>query len=209
MEDNIEELKRQIEQSAQSGKISDSDLDTFKIRAQRLGVSPTELDGMLSSHTSGGMANGGFQPRWYHLVIAVLLVILMSLLIFMRIDFNSDGGHVVKDPPSSLRNMPITAHDLVHIFSGNCGGQSVLITVKGVEDVSDAGCVLIYDLKCDFVPVVSGARCEVDLTNSTFDFGHDEAVSRKVELGKGHMERTMAGKVVLKPESGKYELIQL
>lgn len=209
MEDSIDELKRQIAACSASGKISDSDMDSLKIRAQRLGLSPTVLNAMISEQMGSEMADGGFRPRWYHVVLAVLIVAALSVFVFISIDFSSDGGNVAKEGVSSMRNMPITPQDLVHIYSGNSDGKSILITVKSVEEQDAQNCVLVYDIKCDFVPVATGARCAVNLESRTFDFGGNEAISRKVDLSSGSISRTMAGKVVLKPAHGKFELLQL
>lgn len=209
MEDNIETLKRQIMECSASGKISDSDMDMLKIKAQKLGLSPVVLNAMISEQTGIEMASGGFRPQWYHLVLALLIVAVLSVIVFLTIDFSSDGGNVARDANTSLRNTPISAGDLVHIYSGHCDGKSILITVKSVEEQKGGKCVMVYDIKCDFVPVATAARCDVDLEARTFDFGYNSALSRKVDLSTGTIGRTMAGKVVLKPSNGKFELIQL
>jgi len=205
----VECLRRHIAASVHSGAISDSDMDILKIRAQQLGVSPSTLDDMVREATGGEMQYGGFRPRWYHVVMAVMFIVILSMFVFMNINFDSDGGNVEKVSPSSLRNMPVTSADLVHIYSGNCDGMSVLITVKSVQDVSEGKAEMVYDIKCDFVPVASGAKCEVDLGANTLDFGHHEAIDRKIMLGKGTVERTPAGKIRIKAGNGKYELVQL
>jgi len=68
---------------------------------------------------------------------------------------------------------------------------------------------MIYDLKCDFVPVQSNCRCEVDLINNTFDFLQTETPKSKIPLGTGKLLRTTAGKVIFKTNSGKIDYIQL
>ncbi len=207
MEDNIEILRRHIAASVHNGSISDSDMDLLKIRAQRLGIPPSTLDDMVREATGGDMQYGGFRPRWYHVVMAVMLIVILSLFVFINIDFSSDGGRVEKI--SQSRNAPIVPADLMHIYSGSYNGVSVLITVKDVRDLQDGKVEMVYDLKCDFVPVASGAKCTVDMERRTLDFEAGGAVSRKIKLDPCTMERTSAGKLVLKAAGGDFELIQL
>ena len=207
MEDTVESLRRSIHDCALAGRISDSDLDEFKIRAQRLGIPPSELDIMVREASGADVPFVGGHIRWYHIAMAVMSMVILALLVFINIDFNSDGGRVEKLSPSAMRNMPIAPSDLVHIYSGNCGGAQVLITVRSAQDMGGGMVDMVYDIKCDFVPVATGARCLVNLADNTLDFGHNEAVERKVRLGSGKVSRTAAGKVVI--NAGDLELVQL
>ncbi len=209
MEDSIDSLRQHIASCVGPGGISSADMDAIKIRAQRLGISPGLLDAMVREATGADMDGGGFRARWYHVVMAVVLIVILSMVVFINIDFSSDGGRVERVSPSAMRNMPIAPDDLVHIYSGCCDGMSVLITVKSVREQPGGGVDMVYDIKCDFVPLASGAVCHVDMESRTLDFGHPDGESPKIDLGKCVVERTSAGKLAIKSADGKFELMQL
>ncbi len=209
MEDNIEDLKQQIDSCIRSGGISDSDIQKLKASAQNMGVPPGEFNSLVSKRLGIEAADIGFQPKWYHLVLAVLVIAAMSLFVFVTINFDSDGDNIADEAPASLRSMPVSAGDLTRIFSGNYDGKSVLITIKSAQETSPGICTVVFDVKIDFVPVAVGAQGVFDLGKRTFDLGANEQITRKVPIDKGTMERTISGKLVLRPDSGKLELVQL
>lgn len=147
-----------------------------------------------------------FTPKTVHIIIAVIVIALLSVFIFVAL---SGGG----ERPSyfGLRDKPIEQKDLIHIFSGNYNGKSVLITVKDVKD-ENGKVFMIFDLKCDFVPVASGCKCVVNLLNKTYDFTSDENAVKKIPLGNGTILRSSAGKVIFKSDgfgTDKIDLLQL
>ncbi|MBQ5540104.1 MAG: hypothetical protein IIU03_07715 [Bacteroidales bacterium] len=147
-----------------------------------------------------------FIPKTVHIIIAVIVIALLSVFIFVAL---SGGG----ERPSyfGLRDKPIEQKDLIHIFSGNYNGKSVLITVKDVKD-ENGKVFMIFDLKCDFVPVASGCKCVVNLLNKTYDFTSDENAVKKIPLGNGTILRSSAGKVIFKSDGfgvDKIDLLQL
>ena len=150
--------------------------------------------------------NKTFTPKTVHIIGAVVVIALLSVFIFVAL---SGGG----DRPSyfGLRDKPMEEKDLVHIFSGNYNGKSVLITVKDVKN-ENGKVFMIFDLKCDFVPVASGCKCTVNLLSKTYDFTTDENAVKKIPLGNGTILRSSAGKVIFKSESfgvDKIDLLQL
>ena len=147
-----------------------------------------------------------FTPKTVHIIIAVIVIALLSVFIFVAL---SGGG----ERPSyfGLSDKPIEQKNLIHIFSGNYNGKSVLITVKDVKD-ENGKVFMIFDLKCDFVPVASGCKCVVNLLNKTYDFTSDENAVKKIPLGNGTILRSSAGKVIFKSDGfgvDKIDLLQL
>lgn len=209
MEDSIDDLKRQIDSCVKSGGISDSDIKKLRASASRIGVSPAELNSMVSQRLGIEASDIGFQPRWYHLVLAVLVIASMSLFVFVSINFDSDGEDVARESVTSLRNMPVSPGDLVHSYSGNYEGTSVFLKIISATDNGNGTCDVVFDVKCDFIPVAQSVSGVFNLDNRTFDLGAQESVLRKVPLDKGTIERTISGKLVLKPYGGAFELVQL
>jgi len=148
-----------------------------------------------------------FTPKTVHIIIAVIVIALLSVFIFVALS----GGSGERPAYFGLRDKPIEEKDLVHIFSGNYNGKSVLITVKDVKD-ENGKVFMIFDLKCDFVPVASGCKCVINLLNKTYDFTTDENAVKKIPLGNGTILRSSAGKVIFKSDgfgTDKIDLLQL
>lgn len=150
--------------------------------------------------------NKAFTPKIIHIMIAIAVIVALSVSIFAA--FSGGNGR-----PSyfGLRDKPIEEKDLIHIFSGNYDGKSVLLTVKDIKS-ENGRLFMVYDLKCDFVPVASGCKCLVNLLNKTYDFGADENAVKKIPLGSGTILRSSAGKVIFKSDgqsSHKIDLLQL
>ena len=101
----------------------------------------------------------------------------------------------------------ISESDLYHLYSGSYEGKSLLLTVKDVRNENNKY-VMIFDFKCDFVPVAQNCKCYVDLQKHTYEF-EDMAAAKKIPLGSGTISRSATGKVVFRPSSGLYELLQL
>ncbi len=150
--------------------------------------------------------NKAFSPSILHIVIAVVVIAMLSVFIFFAL--SSKNGH---SSYFGLKDKPIEEKDLVHIFSGNYDGKSVLLTVKDVKN-ENGRLYMIYDLKCDFVPVASQCKCLVNMTNKTYDFDVDENAVKKIPLGNGVILRSSAGKIIFKNEglgTYKIDLLQL
>ncbi|MBR4266955.1 MAG: hypothetical protein IKQ46_12955 [Bacteroidales bacterium] len=148
-----------------------------------------------------------FVPRIVHILLAIIVIVVLSILIFTNADFNK-GRDYTHLRYSKMKNEPIQKEDLLNLFSANYNDQNILITVQDVV-IEEGKTYMIYDLKCDFVPVQSNCRCEVDLINNTFDFLQTETPKSKIPLGTGKLLRTTAGKVIFKTNSGKIDYIQL
>ena len=198
-----------MHQDAYSGV---DDANACHTSARLKGISSEELDSMLRNIDDNGMVRTdepevGFVPKLGHIVGAVVIIILLGVFVFVSIDFDDNDSNKSASY-TGLSNVPITEADLFHLYSGSYEGKSILLTVKEVKKDGNKH-VMLFDLKCDFVPVAQGCRCMVDLAAKSFSFEDNEEITRKVPLGAGSIQRTAAGKVVLKPASGLYELVQL
>ena len=213
MDKALEELRMLIASCSESGQISKSDMEMLTVRARIMGLSPEELDALIKTSaqkTGDGMesAEGNFfAPKAVHIVVAVVLVVVVAVLVFVGLDFNGSGGSK-SSTYLGLGEKAITESDLYHLYSGSYDGKSLLLTVKDVKNDKNRF-VMIFDFKCDFVPVAQNCRCYVDLQNYTYEFEENGAASRKIPLGSGTISRSATGKVVFRPSSGLYELLQL
>ena len=150
--------------------------------------------------------NKKFTPKLVHILLAVAAVVVLSVFIFSAL---SGGGDRQPYFDFGVKDKPVGEADFLHIFSGNYEGKSILVTVKSVKNESGR-LYLIYDLKCDFIPVASECKCLVSLSEQTYDFRVDRNAVRDVPLGSGTFSRTSAGKIVFQPSSsGKIDLLQL
>jgi hypothetical protein len=129
------------------------------------------------------------------------------VLVFVGLDFNGSGGSK-SSAYLGLGDKAITESDLYHLYSGSYDGKSLLLTVKDVKNDKNRY-VMIFDFKCDFVPVAQNCRCYVDLQKQTYEFEDMGAGVKKIPLGSGTISRSATGKVVFRPSSGLYELLQL
>ncbi|MCR5454535.1 MAG: hypothetical protein K6F33_06070 [Bacteroidales bacterium] len=213
MDKALEELRLLIASCSESGEISKSDMEMLTVRARIMGLSPEELDVLIQSSeqkSEDGVNNVNekfFAPKVVHIVVAVVLAIVIAVLVFFGLDF-SGANESQNSAYLGLGDKPITEVDLYHLYSGSYDGKSVLLTVKDVKD-DNGRYVMVFDLKCDFVPVAQNCKCYVDLKKKTFEFEDSEAVSRKIPLGSGTISRSATGKVVFLPSSNLYELLQL
>ncbi len=188
-------------------------MEMLTVRARIMGLSPEELDVLIQSSeqkSEDGVNNVNekfFAPKVVHIVVAVVLAIVIAVLVFFGLDF-SGANESQNSAYLGLGDKPITEVDLYHLYSGSYDGKSVLLTVKDVKD-DNGRYVMVFDLKCDFVPVAQNCKCYVDLKKKTFEFEDSEAVSRKIPLGSGTISRSATGKVVFLPSSNLYELLQL
>ncbi len=157
--------------------------------------------------SSNSKKKKSFVPQIVYILLAIVVIVVLSILIFSNTDFNKtqDNRHLQY---SKMKNEPIQKDDLLNMFTATYNNQSLLVTVKKVI-FEDGKTYMIYDLKCDFVPIQSDCRCEVDLINNTFDFLQKETEKGRIPLGSGKLQRTAAGKVMLKTNSGKLNFIQL
>lgn len=161
--------------------------------------------GIQDEKTLVAESKKSFTPKIIHILIAVFAIIILSGFIFVSL-----SGNTTDNKYTGLKNIPIEEKDLIHIFSGNYDGKSVLITVKKIYQ-ENGKTYMVYDLKCDFIPIASACKCHIDFLNHTFDFSIDEKIS-KVPLGKGSVHRTSAGKIIFKDETDnayKIDLVQL
>ncbi|MBR2105545.1 MAG: hypothetical protein IJ933_09740 [Bacteroidales bacterium] len=212
MDKSLEELRLLIASCAESGQISKSDMEMLTVRARIMGLSPEELDALIQ--TSGQKSVDGmesmdgnfFAPKAVHIVVAVVLVVVVAVLVFVGLDFNGSGGSK-NSAYLGLGDKEISESDLYHLYSGSYEGKSLLLTVKDVRNENNKY-VMIFDFKCDFVPVAQNCKCYVDLQKHTYEF-EDMAAAKKIPLGSGTISRSATGKVVFRPSSGLYELLQL
>ena len=213
MDKSLEELRLLIASCAESGQISKSDMEMLTVRARIMGLTPEELDALIQ--TSGqksveGMesAEGNFfAPKAVHIVVAIALVVVVAVLVFVGLDVNGSGSSK-GSAYLGLGDKKITESDLYHLYSGSYDGKSLLLTVKDVKNDNNKF-VLIFDFKCDFVPVAQNCRCYVDLQKQTYEFEDMSSTAKKIPLGSGTISRSATGKVVFRPSSGLYELLQL
>lgn len=214
MDKSLEELRMLIASCSESGQISKSDMEMLTVRARIMGLSPEELDALIQ--TSGqksvdGMENmdgSFFAPKAVHIVVAVVLVVVVAVLVFVGLDFSGSGGNK-GSAYLGLGDKAISESDLYHLYSGSYEGKSLLLTVKDVKNEKDRY-VMIFDFKCDFVPVAQNCKCYVDLQKHTYEFEEiAAATAKKIPLGTGTIARSATGKVVFRPSSGQYELLQL
>lgn len=213
MDKALEELRLLIASCSESGQISKSDMDMLTVRARIMGLTPEELDALIK--TSGqknmdgmeSMEDKFFAPKVVHIVVAVVLAVVLGVLVFVGLDMTG-GDNSKNSSYLGLGDKAITEADLYHLYSGSYDGKSVLITVKDVKN-ANGKLVMVFDLKCDFVPVAQNCKCYVNLADNTYAFEDSEAVSKKIPLGSGSILRSATGKVVFKPSSGLYELLQL
>ena len=213
MDKALEELRLLIASCSEFGQISKSDMDMLTVRARIMGLTPEELDvliktsGQQAAEGVGGAEDKIFAPRVVHIVIAVVLAVILAVLVFIGLDF---GGVTSKNSAYlGLGEAPVVEADLYHLYSGTYDGRALLLTVKDVKKESNGKHTVVFDLKCDFVPVAQNCKCYVDLNSMTFDFEETDAIAKKIQLGSGTIQRTATGKVVFKPASGRYELLQL
>ena len=213
MDKALEELRMLIASCSDSGQISKSDMEMLTVRARIMGLTPEELDALIQ--TSGQKSVEGmestdgimFAPKMVHIVIAVVVVVVVAVLVFVGLDFNGASGSK-SSAYLGLGDKAITEADLYHLYSGSYDGKSLLLTVKDVKNENNRF-VMIFDFKCDFVPVAQNCRCFVDLQKHTYEFEEAGAATKKVPLGSGTISRSATGKVVFRPKSGLYELLQL
>ncbi|MBO7462391.1 MAG: hypothetical protein J6T96_07325 [Bacteroidales bacterium] len=213
MDKALEELRMLIASCSESGNISKSDMEMLKVRARIMGLTPEELDALIQ--TSGQKTVDGmesvegniFAPKAVHIVVAVVLVVVVAVLVFVGLDFNGSSGSKTSNY-LGLGDKSISESDLYHLYSGSYDGKSLLLTVKDVR-VEDDKHVMVFDFKCDFVPVAQNCKCYVDLQNRTYEFEEMGSASKKVPFGSGTIARSATGKVVFRPSSGLYELLQL
>ena len=213
MDKSLEELRMLIASCSESGQISKSDMEMLTVRARIMGLSPEELDALIQ--TSGQKSVDGmesvdgnfFAPKAVHIVVAVVFVVVVAVLVFVGLDFNGSGGSK-SSAYLGLGDKAITESDLYHLYSGSYDGKSLLLTVKDVKNDKNRY-VMIFDFKCDFVPVAQNCRCYVDLQKQTYEFEDMGAGVKKIPLGSGTISRSATGKVVFRPSSGLYELLQL
>jgi hypothetical protein len=188
-------------------------MDMLKVRARIMGLAQEELDALVK--TAGQKPVEGmesidekfFAPKVVHIVVAVVLVIIIAVLVFLGLGF-SGSDDSSKSAYLGLGSKPVTASDLYHLYSGSYDGKSVLLTVKDVKN-ENGRVTMIFDIKCDFVPVAQNCKCFVDLSKCTYEFEKTEAISKKIPLGSGTISRSATGKVLFQPSSGLYELLQL
>jgi hypothetical protein len=213
MDKALEELRLLIATCTESGHISKADMEMLTVRARIMGLTPEELDVLIK--TSGqkpvegmvSMENRFFAPTVVHIVVAIVVAVVIAVFVFVGMDFNSS----ISQKNSSylgLGDKPVAETDLFHLYSCSYDGKSVLLTVKDVKN-DNGRLVMIYDIKCDFVPLAQNCRCFIDLNNKTFAFEDSEVVSKKFPLGAGSISRSATGKVIFQPSSKLYELVQL
>ena len=214
MDKSLEELRLLIASCAESGKISKSDMDMLTVRARIMGLTPEELDALIQTSAQKSvegmesMEGSFFAPKAVHIVVAVALVVVVAVLVFVGLDFNGSGGSK-GSAYLGLSDKAIAESDLYHLYSGSYEGKSLLLTVKDVKNDKNKY-VMIFDFKCDFVPVAQNCKCYVDLQKHTYEFEEiAAAVAKKIPLGTGTISRSATGKVVFRPSSGLYELLQL
>lgn len=188
-------------------------MEMLTVRARIMGLTPEELDVLIK--TSGQKTEDNidnvseklFAPKVFHVVLAVALAILIAIVVFLWLIVceNSDSENAAY---FGLENQPVTEMDLRHLYSGTYDGKSVLITVKDVTN-DNGRCVMVFDLKCDFVPVAQNCKCYVDFDKKTFEFEDSVVIAKKLPLGSGSISRSATGKVVFRSSSNLYELLQL
>lgn len=209
MNSTVDELKQMIRLFSASGSLSDADRRTLYDRAAGAGLSRGEMDLVIESvllEHQDMEESESFVPKPVHIIVSVLVIVILSVLILLSMRSGGDNGG--DGVGVSQRARPIAPGDLVNIYSGTYDGKSILVSIREVRGDGDSAMAL-YDLKCDFVPVLQGASCKVDLQARRFCFDEADMRKCKLSLSDGLLERTAAGKIVMKSSCGSYELVQL